>query len=684
MFRYFKPEDTNPVLRLNNFNQTERNMNIRVLSHRLRVMSFREIAYRFSVRLTDSLNAAVTARRSSNYADPVFLDFLLSTPVQFEPPVNPDDPLYHSSVKLAENALDGRMKVFSREINFESIPQWLTDPFLGKRADRLKRVPSWGERYRKTGLDIRAIWELNRLQVLVDISRAWLVTGRDEFASLAVHWVENWDERNPYARTVNWSSALEVSLRSIALLLAVNGLRNSDICTGNDNFKSCVSRLLYCHGKYIESHLSPRSSGFNHLAGEAAGLALLGNFLPEFPMAQKWRTKGLEILKKCIVELILPDGGGLEGSLGYLEFVCRIVSVVTLLYRRSLDELFGSRCREKLVKAGEFIAEVTDQGRQVSEFGDCDDAWIPGSLSFDRKERYSSVLNLLSMITGNDLISYGCAPDPDSLWLGGKEKVEQLSKKSDGTIRNGLTCFKDSGHYGSYPWPGAFLRFECGHWGDGRIWAHAHADRLSFSFFLDGSPVFVDPGTGYYLEDSNMRDFLRSSRAHNTVSVDGNSQGNALGTFFWESDIESELIEASENEGDIFLSGWVKDWRHEEKSNPLIHRRALRISKDKKEIAIEDAVETGKPREVEVTFTLHPDCEATGIDGQVEITYDGGKKILLIPDQNCTINLYRAETNPFRGWYSPSFYWVEPCWQVVCSRVVDGDTNINTVIKIEN
>ena len=105
------------------------------------------------------------------------------------------------------------------------------------------------------------------------------------------------------------------------------------------------------------------------------------------------------------------------------------------------------------------------------------------------------------------------------------------------------------------PFPGSFVRFECGHWGDGVTWSHSHADRLSFSFYLDSEPVFTDPGTGFYLQDQAMRDYLRSTRAHTTATIDGLSQGTPLSTFFWEKEIGSSLLDSVATDCEIMLEG---------------------------------------------------------------------------------------------------------------------------------
>src|SRR5690606_872956 len=50
--------------------------------------------------------------------------------------------------------------------------------------------------------------------------------------------------------------------------------------------------------------------------------------------------------------------------------------------------------------------------------------------------------------------------------------------------------------------------------------AHRHADDLSILWYDRGRPILVDSGKYSYNRDS-WRDYVRSTRAHNTVEIDG-------------------------------------------------------------------------------------------------------------------------------------------------------------------
>ncbi len=56
---------------------------------------------------------------------------------------------------------------------------------------------------------------------------------------------------------------------------------------------------------------------------------------------------------------------------------------------------------------------------------------------------------------------------------------------------------------------------------------HGHCDGLSFELALNGKPLFVNSGTGQY--QGPLRSYFRSTRAHNTVVVDGEEQSMCWG-----------------------------------------------------------------------------------------------------------------------------------------------------------
>src|SRR6267378_549061 len=63
--------------------------------------------------------------------------------------------------------------------------------------------------------------------------------------------------------------------------------------------------------------------------------------------------------------------------------------------------------------------------------------------------------------------------------------------------------------------------------------AHPHADALAIEYAVEGKAWLIDPGTFTYTGDADLRDQFRSTKAHNTVTVDGQPQSVPAGPFGW-------------------------------------------------------------------------------------------------------------------------------------------------------
>lgn len=104
--------------------------------------------------------------------------------------------------------------------------------------------------------------------------------------------------------------------------------------------------------------------------------------------------------------------------------------------------------------------------------------------------------------------------------------------------------------------------------------AHAHADCLSFTLALDGRPIIVDTGTSEYGAGAR-RAFERSTAAHNTIEVDGESQTEVWGAFRAASRARPRVLGVEAADGAIRVDAEHDGYRRLE-GRP-IHRRQLRV-----------------------------------------------------------------------------------------------------------
>jgi hypothetical protein len=77
-----------------------------------------------------------------------------------------------------------------------------------------------------------------------------------------------------------------------------------------------------------------------------------------------------------------------------------------------------------------------------------------------------------------------------------------------------------------------YMLIDCGPHGSLSC-GHAHADALSFDLAVRGRTLLVDAGTYTYTGSEKERDYFRSTAAHNTLTIDGESSSVPAGPFSW-------------------------------------------------------------------------------------------------------------------------------------------------------
>ncbi len=172
-----------------------------------------------------------------------------------------------------------------------------------------------------------------------------------------------------------------------------------------------------------------------------------------------------------------------------------------------------------------------------------------------------------------------------------------------------------------------------------------HADALSVSLALDGRPVLVDPGTYLYGSGGAWRDWFRSTPAHNTLNIEGESQSIMSGAFNWSHKARATLDESRPE----------PDWRlrasHDGYARRFggTHERSVELVSGG--IRITDHL-LGSHHVAEIAFQLAPGLTARA-DGRTVTVRDAAGPLLLIqfPDDAIVISVGR-EDDPSSGWVS--------------------------------
>jgi Heparinase II/III-like protein/Heparinase II/III N-terminus len=514
--------------------------------------------------------------------------------------------------------------------------------------------------------DVRINWELNRLQFLP----AMAVT--DE--NLAKSILKDWLEKNPYLHGPGYLASMEVALRWFSIYWAVC-LFKKQIDT---SFLRALTGLAVASGKFIEGRLSTHSSAGNHLIIEAVGLYWLGKALENNQHGVQWISKAREILWEQTIRQINPDGSNQEQSFWYHGFVLDALLHYLLLEERAM---IPGEVWERIEKMLEFVNEMTLPDGSFPDYGDRDDGLIfrirgdydespfPGLLNigafiFNRPEWYKKTqqsADRLAFWTNRDEQDLKSAED--SKYQPEFTRQPEIKRYKDG----GMTLMK---------WDKGRLLFRHAPLGFGNTCGHGHADALSILFSWQNVPVLIDLGSGQYNGDQSIRDFFRSTIAHNTVEIGGKSQARMLGPFMWQQSYEATLKEAGESpilHAKANHDGYLKGFS-------VIHTRRIEWP-SYHQIDILDSFHGGKELPLRGAFHLGK-CRSVNRKGQI-IEVDFGEFLfsLCFPLEFFLETYYGSEV-PFMGWGSTIYGELEPIHSVVFFAEVQKDLHYRIILKI--
>jgi hypothetical protein len=393
---------------------------------------------------------------------------------------------------------------------------WQLDPFHGGRfagwAPSVDLPPA-------PGLDPKLAWGIGRGEQWVALAQgAVLDPARgDELAAALSSSVRDFVVQNPVGRGVHWTCAMEAGLRAWNLVLALWIL--SARAGPDPAFALEAARLLVATGRFVLAHLEDDTAvPNNHLAADWLGLLACAEGLPEWPESGRWRTLALDGLRAAIAAQVNDDGSSFEGSIPYQRVAAEIFAAGLVLahgarrplgsaYARRLHALFAST-RALLSSSGE-----------LPQIGDGDSGRVL-ALAARRPTEGGHLLPLGAALLRDPalLARPGASDAAEVAWLLGPRALHAVASARPGRPPASAS-FPDGGFHALRR--GALEAFvSCGPSGQRGIGGHSHNDKLSLELHVDGVVAVCDPGTGSYTGDPELRNALRSTRAHATLSVD--------------------------------------------------------------------------------------------------------------------------------------------------------------------
>jgi len=212
-----------------------------------------------------------------------------------------------------------------------------------------------------------------------------------------------------------------------------------------------------------------------------------------------------------------------------------------------------------------------------------------------------------------------------------------------------------------------YLAFDGGPFGRG----HQHEDKLGFWLYAYGHSFIIDPGRHLYdSSEVSYRPHLTGTRAHSTVTVDGQDQHSRGRPDTWIATAPVPL-NWRVSEGEIRASADYALGYGDENAIDVVHRREI-VFVDERFWIVFDRVEGQGRHTLDSRFQFAP-C-SLHLDGNRAHTRFSDANLLLwalSPQSFSQIRVDEGQENPRAGWYSAGYNRIEPAPCIAMSASVE-------------
>ena len=371
-------------------------------------------------------------------------------------------------------------------------------------------------------------------------------------------------QHRPRAGQTGWE-AYPTSLRVVNWCTLFFG-RHASRTLSDGVFRQALWMSVRDQTRHLERNLEWHLMA-NHLLENAVALAVVGSCFSHRDAA-RWLDRGCTLLEQELPEQILADGGHVERSPMYQ---CRVFYDLRLLTATAEPRLVAL-VAPYLTEAARALGAMTHPDGGIALLNDS---------------------------------AFGVYPMPEP------EDREP-----------GSFALHHAGYFGAQNADGDYIICDAGAMGPDYQPGHGHADLFSFELSLGGHRVVVDSGVSTY-ESGAMRDYCRSTRAHNTVEIDGADQAELWAGFRVGRRTVPSGVQWRESPDGFTLSGEHTGYGH--LSGSPRHRRCF----DWRQaglLTITDRVAADRPVESVARLHLHPACDVERLeDDHCTLRYAGGR-----------------------------------------------------------
>ncbi len=353
------------------------------------------------------------------------------------------------------------------------------------------------------------VFMLNRHRYWITLGQAYVLTKDEKYTKTFIrqltHWIKNVRQVGEAEKTT-WRT-IEAGIRGENWVKAYSYFSNSEYI--NEETTRIFVESLKEHGEYLYNNYCDARKLSNWGVLESHGLLVIGLFLNDKELSEKYVQESLRRLEEQIDLQVMEDGMHWEQSPMYLNEVLHCyLDTINLCKRNNIEipNIILEKTK-KLAYANLYMKKPNH--RQICQ-SDSDDT--------DLRDMLSKAAYLFE----DGILKFGAYEEIDfeSIWSLGYDSIKKYKDINVKCPEHVSYGFEDSGNYymrSGWSENDNYMYFHCGTLGSG----HGHADLLHISLFANGEDYLIDPGRYTYIEGNEEREYLKSCKAHNTTIVDG-------------------------------------------------------------------------------------------------------------------------------------------------------------------
>jgi hypothetical protein len=460
--------------------------------------------------------------------------------------------------------------------------------------------------------DVRINWELNRLTWLMPSAIHARNTQSEQGLAHVIHILESFLDSDRVGYSSRWSSSIELAMQALSLIIVSSLV---DLPSISPELHARVSSALLTRYKWIERFPSKYSSANNHLLAELAALSVISGVTPSLQPAH---SKHVDSFAAECARQFNDDGLNAELATDYHLYALDLMATVLHLSPGTVHATLKDHT-QRVAQATKEIVEFCGFWPRIS---DSDHAAVLSNIA-EESDRATWLVKFCENLLGVELDSSN--PHSLSFATSGYSFLKSNSSSSE------LLILVDHGYLGF-----------------GDIAGHAHADSAAIWTWVNQEPLLVESGTYSYHSRDDLRDALRSSMWHNTISINGASTSTPDGPFLWlhNKRATARLLSLSPNSAEIE----VDIPKNAVLPSGATHRREIEIEglsfSITEHVSAKAAFELASHLIVDHNYSVSD----AGAFGQVELSKPSGQRLVLTYDAKLADHVIESlETSPTYG-----------------------------------